>query len=232
MNTKIPSRALLLLLLLLAAPTVRAADDAQHEALIQELAAVKAELAEIKAMIAGLQDALAYCVAGQSPRQSAPVALPQAFGAGQPSRANYQAPGAPSPADAPEGTAAMPAAGAPSAAESAAIAYTILREWGRSPSQAAELGEGVTSLKGMVIVVPPGVTADYLDRLGRDLHTQYSAFDNINIEVFDDPDAAEAFTQSNVANPAHRVLSISKHKASGRDVVLRTLDGITLEVPF
>lgn len=231
MNTKIPSRALLLLLFLLAAPTVRAADDAQHEALIQELAAVKAELAEIKAMIAGLQDALAYCVAGQSPRQSAPAALPQAFGAGQSSRANYQAPGTPAPLEAPEGAEAM-LAGTPAEAESAAIAYTILREWGRSPSQAAELGEGVTSLKGMVIVVPPGVTADYLDRLGRDLHTQYSAFDNINIEVFDDPDAAEAFTQSNVANPAHRVLSISKHKASGRDVVLRTLDGITLEVPF
>lgn len=227
MNTQIPLRSLLLLLALMAAPLARADDDAAHEQVVQELAAVKAELAEIKAMIAGLQDALAYCVAGQSARPSAPAALPQAFGAGQPSRAEYQAPGAAAPA----GEIGTMDAATPQETPQA-IAYTILREWGRSPAQAAELGEGVTSLKGMVIVVPPGVTAEYLDRLGRDLHTQYSAFDNINIEVFDDPDAAEAFTQSNVANPAHRVLSISKHKATGRDVVLRTLDGMTLEVPF
>lgn len=229
MNTKTLLGALLLSLFLLPAVPAQAVDAAEHDMVVRELAAVKADLAELKAMVASLQEAMAYCVAGQSTQKNTAAALPQAFGAGQPSQAAYQAPGSPAPeagaTDAqPQAMAATP--------DAAPFSYNIVREWGRSPAQAAALGSDVSSLKGMVIVVTPGATAEALDQLGRDLHTQYAAFDNVNIEVFDDPDAADAYAQSNVANPAHRVLSVSKHKASGRDVILRTLDGITLEIPF
>jgi hypothetical protein len=216
--------ALPILALLLLAPHVRA-QSADHEAVLGELAALRREVAELKQMVAGLQEVLAFVMAGQgappAPADAAdpatPAALPRAF-------APAGAPAAP----APEGEAAA----AEGEAAPVEFSYVILREWGRSPSQAAALGEGVTSLKGMVLVVPRGSMPADLEQLGRDLRTQFGAYDNINIEVFDDPDAAESYTQTNVGNPAHRVLSVSRHRASGRDVILAFRDGMTLEVTF
>lgn len=229
MNTKTFLCASILTLFLLPAGPARAVDAAEHDMVVRELAAVKADLAELKAMVASLQEAMAYCVAGKQQQSGAPAPLPQAFGAGQPSQAAYRAPGTSAATETDAENPSQPMEATPDAAP---FSYNIVREWGRSPAQAAALGSDVSSLKGMVIVVTPGAAAETLDQLGRDLHTQYAAFENINIEVFDDADAAEAFAQSNVANPAHRVLSVSKHKASGRDVILRTLDGITLEIPY
>lgn len=110
--------------------------------------------------------------------------------------------------------------------------YTIIQEWGRSPAVATELGAGASSLKGMVCVVPPGSARDDLEQLGRDLRAEYDAYDNINIEVFDDEASARNYADRQVADPAHRVLSISKYKAGGRDVILIFQNGVPVNVRF
>ncbi len=120
----------------------------------------------------------------------------------------------------------------PEEPEPVEFSWAIVEEWGRTPEAAAELGGGASSLKGMVCVVPPGSAPEDIAQLGRDLRTQFGHYSNINIEVFDDEDAAKAYAENHVANPAHRVLSISKHAASGRDVILRMHDGMTTEVEF
>jgi len=112
-----------------------------------------------------------------------------------------------------------------------AFAYTIIAEWGRTPEEAAELGAGVSSLKGLICVVPAATQGRERIDLGRHLRSEYDAYDNINIEVFDNLAAAQAYEQSNVAPPTHRVMSISKHRNSGRDVIL-LIDGESVkEIP-
>lgn len=210
-----------LCLLLLIAPSAAPADQHDHEAVLGELAALRREVAELKAMVSGLQDVLAYLAAAQGgdPAAGAAVARPR------PSAYRQAAEGA---ADAEHGAADAGVEAAPPAE----FSHSVVREWGRTPAQAAEIGGGATSLKGMVLVVPAGSDPYDIDQLGRDLRNQFAHFDNINIEVFDDADAAEAYAQTNVANPAHRVLSVSRHRASGRDVILRIRDGVTMEIGF
>jgi hypothetical protein len=106
--------------------------------------------------------------------------------------------------------------------------FEVLDEWGRAPDLAKQLGDSVTSLKGMVLVVPPKSAEEDLTNLGLDLRTQYADYDNINIEVFDDAEAARNYINTQTASPAHRVLSVSKHAASGRDLIL-LIDGETTE---
>lgn len=108
----------------------------------------------------------------------------------------------------------------------------VLAEWGRTPEEAAALGGDVASLKGMVCCVPPHVDDQYLAALGRTIRSQLDPYDNINVEVFDDPDAARSFHEKHVAQPEHRVLSISKHGASGRDVILRIRGEATEVIPY
>ncbi len=98
--------------------------------------------------------------------------------------------------------------------------FTAVQEWGRSLEMVEELGGDASSLKGIIGVVPPGSRQEDIEQLGRDLRKEYDAYDNINIEVFDDEDAARQYAETQVGDPAHRVLSISKHAASGRDVIL------------
>ncbi len=114
----------------------------------------------------------------------------------------------------------------------AEFGYVVVEEWGRTPAVAAELGDSATSLKGMVCAVPPGSLRGDIEQLGRDLRSQFVGYDNINIEVFDDPEAAQQYADNHVSNPVHRVLSVSKHKASGRDVVLYLQDGASEELPL
>jgi hypothetical protein len=140
-----------------------------------------------------------------------------------------QAPPA-SPDDA-DKTLPLPAAAKPAApAEPVAFAYTIVQEWGRTPEAATEIGPNATSLKGMACVVPAGAQRESLEQLGRELHTKYGSFDNLNIEVFDDKDAAKRYADKNTIDAKHRVMSISKHKPSGRDVILLIQNGATIEV--
>ena len=112
------------------------------------------------------------------------------------------------------------------------VDYEVVAEWGRTPEEAAALGGDVASLKGMVCCVPPHVDDQYLAGLGRTIRSQLDPYDNINVEVFDDPDAARSFHGNHVAQPGHRVLSISKHGASGRDVILRIRGDATEVIPY
>jgi hypothetical protein len=112
------------------------------------------------------------------------------------------------------------------------FSYEVIKEWGRSPESAAELGGGASTLIGMVFLVPRGCTREDLEEFGRDLRRQYDGYDNINIEVFDSRNAAQESAEHSVSDPAHRVLTVSKHKSSGRDVILLLDKGITTEIPF
>jgi len=98
--------------------------------------------------------------------------------------------------------------------------FTVVREWGRSPEEAGQLGSDTPSLKGLVCVVRKGMTANELLALGRELRRIYKAYDNINIELFDDADAARVFVDENIDPFGRRVMSISRHARSGRDVLL------------
>lgn len=98
--------------------------------------------------------------------------------------------------------------------------YTVIQEWGRSPEDAAELPGGATSLKGMVVAVPMHWNRATIEAAGRELHAEFSAYDNINIELLRGKEAAEAYAENSKASGNARVMSISKHKASGRDVLL------------
>jgi len=72
----------------------------------------------------------------------------------------------------------------------------------------------------------PGITTLKLEELARELRTKYDQYDNINIEVFDDEESARAFADRNARDSQHNVLSISRHKESGRDVI--TIYGVPL----
>ena len=114
--------------------------------------------------------------------------------------------------------------------------HEVLAEWGRTPTDAAKSIPKAGSLKGMICVVPPGSLDEDLIALARKLHKQFESYDNINIEMFDDADAARAFKDNRSSGGAHapsehRVLSISKHGASGRDVTLLIKGKQVMEVP-
>lgn len=112
------------------------------------------------------------------------------------------------------------------------VDWEVVAQWGRTPEEAAALDGDVASLKGMICYVPPHVDDQYLTALGRTIRSQLDPYDNINVEVFDDPDAARSFHENHVAQPRHRVLSISKHAASGRDVILRIRGDSTEVIPY
>lgn len=116
--------------------------------------------------------------------------------------------------------------------EPESFSFEVVEEWGRSPEELATGNRQGSSLKGMIGVVPRGSSDEDLIALGRSLHEQYAAFDNINIEVFDDAEAARSYKGKYVAPPKHRVLSISKHKATGRDVILLIRDEKAVAVPL
>lgn len=106
-----------------------------------------------------------------------------------------------------------------------AEAYTVVDEWGRSPEIAKSLPGKVASLIGMALAVKPGTSEEELRRLGEDLRKNYNDYDNINIEVFDDVEAARTFAHDGKSDAKHRVLSITKFLHSGRDSVVLYRDG-------
>ena len=113
---------------------------------------------------------------------------------------------------------------------SVTFAYNVVQEWGRTPEAVAELGGNNSSLKGMVCVVPPGSPRTDLEQMGRDLRAKFEGYDNINVEVFDNEATAKTFVEQNKMNTSRRVLSVSKHQGSGRDVILYYENGTTYEV--
>lgn len=110
--------------------------------------------------------------------------------------------------------------------------YVVIKEWGRDAEDAKRLGEGVPSLKGMICVVPEWSTEAHLTELARRLRRQFAHYDNINVEVFNNLETAERYANRRRANPGHRVLNISKHKASGRDVAYLIRGDTVEEIPL
>lgn len=117
-------------------------------------------------------------------------------------------------------------------APAAPFSFTPMKEWGRTEEQAANLGEDVPSLKGVVGVVPEGSGREDIEKLGRDLRMQYDGFDNVNIEVFDTEEAATQYLEQGRSDTAHRVLSVSRHRQSGRDLILYLGEGLDEPVPL
>ena len=109
--------------------------------------------------------------------------------------------------------------------------YEVVKEWGRTPELAVELGPGVTALKGLVLSIAPGASREALEALGLSLREEFDAYPVLNIDVFDDADAAADFAERPTAKPPRRVLALYRDAASGRDEVLVTADGITMGVP-
>lgn len=98
--------------------------------------------------------------------------------------------------------------------------YLSVKEWGRTPEQAKELGGNVGSLRGMICAVAPGTTDEELKAIGKKLRAQCAGYDNVNIDVFDDEAAARDYSERNVRSSDHYVMNITRHKASGRDVIV------------
>ena len=114
----------------------------------------------------------------------------------------------------------------------AAGGYFSVAEWGSSPEDAAKTDPPRASLKGLIAVVLEGTPEEELGALGRRLRNECNAYDNINIEIFDDRAAAESFKSGQPVDSAHRVLSVSRHKASGRDVILLLEGESAVAVPL
>ncbi len=102
--------------------------------------------------------------------------------------------------------------------------FRILEEWGRNPDIVKQLNANAPSIKGIIGVVPYGSSREKLQELARELRVKYDEYDNINIEVFDDETSAKEYIEKNIKSQEHNVLSISKHKDSGRDII--TIYGI------
>jgi hypothetical protein len=117
------------------------------------------------------------------------------------------------------------------AAGSVPETYTVVSEWGRSPEVAASLPGDVSSLIGMALAVSPGMTNDQIEALALDLRENYDAYDNINIEVFDDIAAARSYANEGDVDDAHRVLTISRFRHSGRDEKIVYRDGAPVALP-
>ena len=132
----------------------------------------------------------------------------------------------------PEPAALAPATEPPPPEPPKEFTHTVITEWGRSVEDATRLGEDVQSLKGMIVAVPPGSTDEQLREFARQIRAEYDVFDNINIEVFETVEAAEAFAAGNAAAGQDRVLSISKHAGSGRDVAVLIRKDRTEEIPL
>ncbi|MCL4691971.1 MAG: hypothetical protein KJ060_05595 [Candidatus Hydrogenedentes bacterium] len=109
--------------------------------------------------------------------------------------------------------------------------YAIVKEWGRSPEEVSALGKGIPSLKGMIGVVPANLSDEELSEIGRAIHAEFDAYDNMVIEVFDNETAAKAYAETNVRSAQHNVLSIQKDGASGRDHILLNRNGVSIAVP-
>lgn len=105
--------------------------------------------------------------------------------------------------------------------QAGSVSYSVIKEWGRSPEMVAQLGGKISTLKGMVLLVPQHSTDDDLIQMGKELRAQFADYDNINIEIFNDRESAMRFANEGVADDAERrVMTISKFEDSGRDLIL------------
>ncbi|HOJ32656.1 MAG TPA: hypothetical protein PK975_03765 [Candidatus Hydrogenedentes bacterium] len=108
------------------------------------------------------------------------------------------------------------------------VQYHIMKEWGRTPEEAASLN--ASSLKGMVCVVPEFTSQDALVALGKSLRKEFDEYDNITIDVFNNPDAAQAYLESNASPGVHRVLTVTRHKNTQNDAIVIFRDGTPVPI--
>lgn len=180
------------------------------------------EISELRQSVAELTEAVAAIQAELSERR--PVIVPGAERSEQPAAGPRGETGG---SGSPEGVAREQAFAQPP--EEQVFSVTIVKEWGRSVEEADRLS--TNSLMGQVLAVPPWSTQQELEDLGKQLRAKYIAYDNVNIEVFNDQEVAAAYAQRPVArDPAARVLTVSKVKDSGRDKILLFVGETVIEV--
>jgi hypothetical protein len=114
----------------------------------------------------------------------------------------------------------LPEAPAAPETKAADFAFTVVDEWGRSPEAVAELGGTASTLIGVSGLVPAGSSRADVVALAQELRTKYKDYDNIVIEVFDSEASARTFADAQTVDAESRVLSISKAKADGRDLMI------------
>lgn len=151
-------------------------------------------------------------------------------GAGQAPPDAADAPGTGSPAEAAQ--AAGPAEELEMVQTDMGLQFAVVGEWGRSPEEAGQLGEQVASLKAIIAALPEEYSNDELVDLGAWFRSQYAEYDNINVEVFSSPQAARQFQEAHVAPEGSRVLAVSRHASSGRDVILVISGDTVYEYPW
>ena len=88
----------------------------------------------------------------------------------------------------------------------------------------------ILTLAGLVAFVAPDAAPQELEALAGELRHTYASYDNINIQVFHDIETARIYAELGKSSPEHLVLSISKHKHSERDKMIRLVDGVVIEV--
>lgn len=118
------------------------------------------------------------------------------------------------------GAAALDPTGDADVQTHGSLSYTVTREWGRDPEPVDGSEQGAASLHGMIGAVEPNASDEELLEFAADLRERYDDYDNINIEFFRGARAAQEFAENSVAPPGSRVLSVSKHANTGRDVIL------------
>lgn len=182
--------------------------------LLTRMMALEVELRDVKIALGTRQDP-GYAGGPVVPR---PDDLPRSFGAPVPQMPREES------AELRHAAEALPPA--------APFSFSVLDEWGRSPEVAEELGGDASTLIGLVGVVPARSDKTDVMSLARELREKYEGYDNINIEVFDTNAAAQAYIDRQAVDAAHHVASISRHKASGRDLVLYLGGGAPEPVPL
>ncbi len=183
---------------------VRLLRELIEETMVGRVAALEAEVRDLKATLRG-EEPVGPVV--PKPDEPARARLPE------------PEPGAPTESK-PEMSLQDLAAAQLPAVPAAEFAFTVVDEWGRSPEAVAELGGTASTLIGLAGLVPAGSTRADVVALAQELRTKYRAYDNIVIEVFDDASAAQEFADSQKVNAERRVLSIAKSKADGRDLMI------------
>lgn len=94
--------------------------------------------------------------------------------------------------------------------------YSVVREWGREPHDAAEMGGDAQSEKAMILVTPQSATDAELKTLGTALYHRYEECDIITIDAFNSHEAANKFAERGVAEAGSRVLRILKDSQTGQ----------------
>ncbi len=190
-------------------------DRESDSGVADELAALRSDVARMQAMLDLVLDEFVIELKNENNRLREEVETLQHELEARESQDSALLPPLPRPAE-PEPPPAYDAVAEPAPGET--IRYAVIKEWGRNAEEAARMNNAST-LKGMICAVPPNATDAQLAELGRWLRAEYDAYENINIDVFDDVETARRFAETNSMEGGRRVLNVSRHPATNRDVI-------------